>query len=139
MKELQLVSKDPGNWSIILDPKSTLKLLYTLKILTTLNNNKKDTKTLQWRQTFFKLGGFHHLLTTFLQLDIKKIETSLTLKCIEYLINLLFEFSQLDKNVVGEVLKQKETFVMKCINLIDLISDFSIKQEVDRGESIEDI
>jgi hypothetical protein len=63
----------------------------------------------------------------------------LTLKCIEYLINLLFEFLQLDKNVVSEVMKHKETFVHKCINLIDLISDFSIKQEVDRGESIEDI
>ena len=29
--------------------------------------------------------------------------------------------------------------ILKCINLIDLIADFSIEQEKKRGESVEDI
>jgi hypothetical protein len=45
-----------------------------------------------------------------------------------------------DKNIGGtEILKNKENLVLKCINFIDLIGDYSLKQEKDRGESLEDI
>ena len=85
------------------------------------------------------MGGFTHLLNTFINLDIKHIDTFLTLKCIENLIILLNEFLQSEKNLTHEVLQKKEPFLMKCINLIDLISDYSLAQEKKRGESFEDI
>ena len=63
----------------------------------------------------------------------------MTLKCIELLINILYEFLVLDKSIAGEIIKNKENFILKCVNLLDLIGDYSIKQEQDRGESYEDI
>ena len=37
--------EDKANWAKILDPKSTHKLLYSLKIINNIhNNNKKDPK-----------------------------------------------------------------------------------------------
>ena len=67
------------------------------------------------------------MLNTFLTLDIQKIETTLTLKCIDLLIQILLEFLVLDKHIVNEITKHKETFTLKCISLLDLISDFSLK------------
>ena len=49
------------------------------------------------------MGGFSHLLNTFINLEIKKIDTFLTLKCIENLIMILIEYIQLEKKLVEEV------------------------------------
>jgi hypothetical protein len=41
------------NWERILDPKSTNKLLYSLRIINTVHaNNRKDPKAQQWRYKF---------------------------------------------------------------------------------------
>lgn len=45
------------------------------------------------------MGGFVHLLKTFVGLDIKQIETNLTLKCIESLILILYDFLSTDKDL----------------------------------------
>mmetsp|Transcript_9591 Transcript_9591/g.9231 ORF Transcript_9591/g.9231 Transcript_9591/m.9231 type:complete len:440 (+) Transcript_9591:490-1809(+) len=141
LKELSLVANDPSGWSQILDSSSTFKLLYSLKIVNSLNQNAKqnDPATIYWRALFVKLGGFKHLLNTFLNLNIQQIETNLTLKCIELLITILFEFANLEKSIMVEITNQKQPFIRKCIQLFDLIGDYSVQQEKQRGESYEDI
>lgn len=86
-----------------------------------------------------ELGGFEYLLNAFISLDVKKIETNLTLKCIEHLIMALYDFITVDKNLISEIQKAKQLFVTKIINLVDLISDFTISLETKRGESYEEI
>jgi hypothetical protein len=68
--------------------------------------NKKDPKTIQWRTTFVQLGGTQHLLHTFINLNIVSIENSLTLKCIEKLLMILFEFVGIDKSIIGEIISK---------------------------------
>lgn len=81
------------------------------------------------------MGGFSHLLKTFISLDIKSIETNLTMKCIENLIVILYEFITSEKELVKQVMDSKELVIQKCINLIDLISDYTLTVERKRGES----
>ena len=45
----------------------------------------------------------------------------------------------MDKNLYNDILKVKEIFVLKCFNLLDMISDYSLKTEHDRGEPYEDV
>ena len=82
------------NWEKILDPKSVNKLLYSLQIVSTM---KKDPRASQWRYKFIQMGGLSHLLRTFLNFNIKSIETNLTLKCIDLLIVTLNEIMQGDR------------------------------------------
>jgi hypothetical protein len=104
IKELSGVMEDKENWSKILDPKSTHKLLYSLKIINNIHNsNKKDPKVEQWRFKFVNMGGFSHLLNTFINLGIKNIDTFLTLKCIENLILILSDYIQLNSKLKDEV------------------------------------
>ncbi len=70
------------------------------------------------------MGGFAHLLKTFISLDIKQIDTNLALKCIEHLIIILYEFIHSDKDLIKQVLENKENVIIKTINLIDLICDY---------------
>lgn len=84
--------ENKANWDRILDPKSTNKLLYSLKIITSFLDNRKDQKVVQWRFKFVSMGGFNHLLKTFANLEIKEIETNLSMKCIEHMILLLYDF-----------------------------------------------
>jgi hypothetical protein len=100
--------EDQTQWSKLLDPKSTHKLLYSLKIIQTICNNKKDQKVTQWKFKFIQMGGYQHLINTFIGLEIQSIETSLTLKCIEALIMIIYEFIQFDKNLLSEVMSKKE-------------------------------
>ncbi len=44
------------------------------------------------------MGGLNHLLRTFLGLNIKSIESNLTLKCIDLLIDTLMSVMQADKD-----------------------------------------
>lgn len=99
IKDLSGISGNPANWERILDPKSTNKLLYSLNIISSLHTNKKDPKALQWRFKFVQMGGFAHLLKTFISLDLKHIDTSLTMKCIESLIIILYDFIVTDKEL----------------------------------------
>jgi hypothetical protein len=85
------------------------------------------------------MGGFQHLLKTFINLDIKQIDTNLTMKCIEHLIIILYEFISNDKDLTKLVMDNKENVIMKIINLIDLICDYQIGLEKKRGYSIEEL
>jgi hypothetical protein len=93
------------------------------------------------------MGGLSHLLRTFLSLQIKSIETNLTLKCIELLISTLSDILYADRDTGKELLKQnlqlllekKDQVVHTCIMLVDMIGDYSIVQEKTRGECFEDV
>lgn len=92
-----------------------------------------------WRDKFVERGGFSHLLHTFISLDIKSIETNLSLKCIEQLILMLWSFIQSFKDQSKIVLELKENVVLKSIALIDMITEYSIITEKNRGESYEEL
>ena len=119
-------------------------LLYSLKIVNTLYSSRSPAKSvqqslLQWRLKFTSLGGFSHLLHTFAHLTLPSIDTTLTLKCIDNLIIILYEFFTQDKDLVKEVMALKEVIVDKCVHLIDLVGQYSIEQERKRGESYEEV
>jgi hypothetical protein len=86
------------------------------------------------------MGGFSHLLNTFVHLEVKSIDTFLTLKCIENLITTIMEFLLIEKKNQDEVYKQKEDLFLKCFYWLDLISDYTIKSEKKRnGDSLEEL
>ncbi len=64
--------------------------------------NIKDKKQGQWRYKFIQMGGLNHLLRTFLNLNVKSIETNLTLRCIELLIITLSEIMHADRESVKD-------------------------------------
>ena len=94
-----------------------------------------------------QMGGLTHLLRTFLGLNIKSIETNLTMRCIELLIITLTEMMSSDRESgreqLGENIKQllekKEQVVHTCIMLVDMISDYCIAQETARGQTLEEL
>ena len=85
------------------------------------------------------MGGFAHLLKTFISLEMKQIDSVLSMKCIESLIIILFDFFQSDKDLAKSVLENKESLILKGIQLMDMISDYTIRVEKKRGESFEDL
>jgi hypothetical protein len=85
------------------------------------------------------MGGFAHLLKTFISLEIKQIDSVLSMKCIESLIIILFDFFTTDKDLAKSVLENKESLILKGIQLMDMISDYTIRVEKKRGESYEDL
>ncbi len=70
------------------------------------------------------MGGFNHLLKTFIGLDLKQIDTGLTMKCVDLLIIILYDFIYNEKDLIKNVMESKELVIMRCVNLIDLIVDF---------------
>ena len=68
--------------------------------------NRKDQKQGQWRFKFVSMGGLAHLLRTFLNLNIKSIESNLPLKCIELLITTLTEMMNSDRETGREQMSQ---------------------------------
>ncbi|CDW78729.1 UNKNOWN [Stylonychia lemnae] len=139
IKELSGLGENSKNWERLLDPKSTNKLLYSLRIINNLHSNKKDPKCQQWKYKFVSLGGFTHLLKTFINLEIKQIDTNLILKCVEHLIFILHDFIVNDRELVKLVMDNKESVILKSINLIDLIAEFFLVNEKKRGYSLEDL
>lgn len=79
------------------------------------------------------------MLKTFTNLDVKQIDTNLTLKCIDLLISLLWDFILNEKELIKHVMENKESIIMKSINLVDLICDYSIAMEKKRGYSLEEL
>ena len=102
IKELSGMNSMTDNkaiWEKILDSRSVNKLLYSLQIVSEQQGNiKKDAKAGQWRYKFIQMGGVQHLLRTFLSLNLRSIETNLTLKCIDLLISTLNDIIQGDKS-----------------------------------------
>ena len=67
-------------WSKIIDPNSTHKMLYSLKLvsqLITINNEKLSEAEIQerfeWRQRFLELGGFEHLYFIMITYDFETL------------------------------------------------------------------
>jgi hypothetical protein len=86
------------------------------------------------------MGGFTHLLNTFVNLDVKKIDTFLTLKCIDILITTIMEFILIEKRNMEEIGKFKEDLFLKCFHWLELISDYSLQSEKKRnGDSMEEL
>lgn len=79
---LELIVQSKDNWKQIFDYSSDHSLLYTLNIIGLLNKKERS----QWNEKFIKLGGFEHLLECFVKLNLKKIENSLSLKCLDSLV-----------------------------------------------------
>ena len=50
------------------------------------------------------MGGFDHLLSTLINLNLKKIDTNLTLKCIDQLVISLCEYMHLERSLMDQVL-----------------------------------
>ena len=92
-------------------------------------------------------GGFEHLLNVFKDLNITKVESMLTLKCIKALISTIYAFmggngennSALLQAVAAKNKQLLPLLVQKNINFIDLICSFSIEEEKERGESYDEI
>lgn len=94
-----------------------------------------------------QMGGLTHLLRTFLGLNIRSIETNLTLRCIELVIMTLTEMMSSDRESgreqlgdnIKQLLEKKEQVVHTCIMLVDMISDYCIAQEKARGQTLEEL
>lgn len=52
---------------------------------------------------------------------------------------ILYDHTCMDKKLLDEVVAQKEKFILKSMQMVDLIVDFTLEQEKKRGESVEDI
>jgi hypothetical protein len=61
------------------------------------------------------------------------------MKCIDHLIVHLYDFLNAENSLITQVLDMKEQVILKSINLVDLICDFTIAIEKKRGFSYEDI
>ena len=83
------------------------------------------------------MGGLTHLLRTFLQLNLKGIESSLTLQCIDLLVDTVLNVLHADREKekdqfaqnIALVLEKKEQVVHTCMRLIDMITEYSILVE----------
>ena len=95
----------------MLDPQAIFKLLYCLQIMQQefmnvelpqrdeLYDDDYNEQLLQdyeiqrfWKQEFIQLGGFTHLIRCLVQLNLHEIKSSLELKAIRYLINVITKF-----------------------------------------------
>ena len=75
------------------------------------------------------MGGFEHLLDTFVGLPIAAIDSKLTLRCIESLLAALVDLTKLDPALLDAVLKRKEPLVQTSLTYIHLIAKFTLKIE----------
>lgn len=137
-------------WDKLLDSHSTHRLLYSLKIIQdlTLGGNSNESLTeddsqkfnhWKWKKHFIETGGFNHLLTSFSELNIERIESNLTLNCISDLLSIILDFVALDSNLQIHILERKKPITLTCLKFIKLISIFTLEQEKQRGEPIEDV
>ena len=82
-------------------------------------------------------------MRTFLSLNITSIESNLTIKCIQNLIMTLHDVMNADRdkdsNNLQILLDKKDLVVDKCFHLVDLIGDYVVTLEKQRGESFEEI
>lgn len=146
-------------WSQLLDEKAVFNLLYCLRIINSSyiqssvakqradeeEKNESRDRLIAWRNDFVSLGGFTHLLYVLANLNLDQLTCALELVCIKTLLEITFRLmymASLKKGGAG--LEMQETallrqIVLKVLRYIQLICQFSIKQETERGESIETI
>ena len=113
-----------------------------------------------WKQDFISLGGFTHLLNCLINLPLQEIRSSLELKVIKTLVQVIFKFVNHARELTQLQQQEKQgqevdaadptlleaqgsqltnACVLKAIGLVDAICKYSIAQEKARGESIEQI
>lgn len=102
-EDLRELRDTEQGWDNLFDPHSTHKLLYSLKIVegllsasSNVQQDEKETDQNSWKKKFIQKGGFKHLLKTLTELKIEKIDSKLTLRCIESMITTIFDFIQVD-------------------------------------------
>lgn len=109
----------------MLDYSSDHSLLYTIKIINEIRKNQEVS--VEWNKKFVKLGGFTHLLKCFLHMELHKIENSLSHKCIDSLIMLIYEFQNKDNALKQEMIELVDQVTPRCLQFIHMISLFTIK------------
>lgn len=93
-----------------------------------------------WKLKFIEQGGFTHLQRTLVDLKIESIDSKLTMKCIEHLILTIYNFMNDNKSkFIEQILSMKNELVLKILHYIDMITEFSIEQENQRGQSFEEV
>lgn len=148
-----------NGWDGLLDSRSTHKLLYSLKIIEGLEAQGKADLSQRaervevageinltsapnhatWKRTFVERGGFKHLLETLTGLQIEKIESKLTLRCIESLLGAILDFVTLEPGLQTSIGELREPVVLTCLRYLHLIGLFTLEVEMQRGEAVEDI
>lgn len=90
IKNLNTIEQSKDNWKHLLDFSSDHSLLYTIRIINEIKANKEISG--EWKKKFIRLGGFTHLLRCLLEMELHSIENSLSVKCLDNLILLIYEF-----------------------------------------------
>lgn len=146
-------------WSQLLDEKAVFNLLYCLKLINSTylitstmlkrddEDQEKDAKTAglhQWRMDFVKLGGFTHLLYVLANLKLDQIQCTLEIHCLKTLLEIIFKLLLSTGAKKLALLESQDKallhlITLKVLRFIQLIAQFSIKEESARGESIEAI
>ena len=114
MTELEINPENPKeSWDKLLDSNSLHKLLYSLKIVKKLKEEK------EWIKKFIERGGITHIYDTIQKYDMAKLNSSLSLKAMSLLIVILEEFINSDESILKDLLNQdKELFVEQLIKLM---------------------
>ena len=135
MAELEIDEEDPiSSWNNLLDSDSPHKLLYSLKIVKKLKENP------EWISSFIAKGGIRHIYSTIQNYQMENINSTLSLKAISLLIEILEELINSEEGISEELQKQnKELFVSQLVKLMHANVKFSLIQEKKRGESYESI
>lgn len=117
-------------WNELLDPNSIFHLLYCLSIV---NNFIRDNGD-EWLAKFLKLGGYNQFLKCLAQLNITEIDSMLKLKCLQEMIDLISKNSPQLLSVKNQSF---DILVVRCLKYIEMICEFTIKNEQKRGLSFD--
>jgi len=113
MKNLSTIEQSKENWKTLLDFSSDHSLLYTIRIINEIKANKEISG--EWRKKFIRLDGFTHLLRCFLEMELHTIENSLSLKCLDNLILLIYELQHQDNSLQMEMCQLVEKITPRCL------------------------
>ena len=90
-----------------------------------------------WLQKFNKAGGVQQLLKCLLELNISEIDSMLKLKSLQSLLELTIKCLPGNEAVISELGADKPILLQRLLHYVELVCDFSIKNEEARGLSYE--
>ena len=117
-------------WNELLDPSCFYHLLFCLSIV-----NSTIQKDPAYSHLFIEAGGLKQLLQCILHLNIQVIDSMLKLKCLKDLTALTLSLLAIDSSVIQQV--DSQAFLKRVLCLAELLCDFSIRQETQRGYTYE--
>lgn len=77
------------------------------------------------------------MIDCLVKLNITKIESMLTLKCLGELISIILKFTGEKNSIIGSL--PRGDIMKRLIDYIEMICELSIKNEQNRGESWEQV